>query len=440
MRMNGERIQPIPYLKLLLTAALIGLFSAAITYGFMRAVSETAELIWGHVEESDGTWQSVLTIVLCAVGGIVVGILVRIFGDHTGIFAELMQQFGSTGRFKYRQAPGMVLTALVSLIMGGSLGPEAPMADACGSVGTWLAQRLRKDERTTRSMGYSGISGMLGAFVTSPFSGALLALESARSAISLPWMLFPSLVSSAVATVTFVMLSGSLFGSVYVFPEYSPHLTDLLWAVPLGLAGAAAGAVFIILFRVLRRGMKRLGRHYVVRGLLGGLGLGVAGALWPLVLFSGEEQAHTLIVDVGKYSVLALITMALVKLVITSLLLSTGWKGGYIFPTMFAGIALGLAVHLIIPSIPLAVAVAATMGGAMVATMKAPLFSALFTAMLVQRDAAPVVAIAVIVGLLATARLSMVPPPDADGAQPSGDAPAGPGKEVPGDTIRVGDG
>ena len=53
-----------------------------------------------------------------------------------------------------------------------------------------------------------------------------------------------------------------------------------------------------------------------------------------------------------------LIVLALVKLLITTLCLATGWKGGYIFPTMFAGTALGLAAHLIFPDIPMAVAVA----------------------------------------------------------------------------------
>jgi H+/Cl- antiporter ClcA len=202
-------------------------------------------------------------------------------------------------------------------------------------------------------------------------------------------------------------------------------LTDLLLAIPLGLVGAAAGAIFIMLYRVLRRVMQPIHHRFVLRGLLGGLGLGVAGALLPLTIFSGEEQTHTLIEEVGEYGVLMLIAMALVKLAVTSLLLTSGWKGGYIFPTMFAGVALGIAVNLIFPSIPLAVAVATTMAGAMVTTMKAPLFSALFTAMLVQREAAPAIAIAVVVGLLATARLSMVSPLGPSAAE-GGSAAAGP--------------
>lgn len=111
-------------------------------------------------------------------------------------------------------APGIVITALASLIAGGSLGPEAPLADACGSLGTVMADKLKLDERETRSLGFSGLSGMLAAFLTSPFGGSRLGLESARAGISYPWTLFPSLVSSAFATVAFVILSGSFFGTL----------------------------------------------------------------------------------------------------------------------------------------------------------------------------------------------------------------------------------
>ena len=76
------------------------------------------------------------TVLVCTIGGLLVGLLVKLFGDHSGIFAEMMLEFGKTGRFDYRNAPGIVITAFVSLISGASLGPEAPLADACGGIGT----------------------------------------------------------------------------------------------------------------------------------------------------------------------------------------------------------------------------------------------------------------------------------------------------------------
>ena len=108
------------------------------------------------------------------------------------------------------------------------------------------------------------------------------------------------------------------------------------------------------------------------------------------------------------------------KLFATSLLLATGWKGGYIFPIMFASVALGLAVSLLFPGIPVAVTVAATMAGALVAALKAPLFAALFTTVLVQKETAPVIAVAVVVDRLAdgAAGVARCPPRRGSGAAP----------------------
>lgn len=411
--MSAEQIQPRPYLKLLLLAAGLGLISAVITFVFVVIVQAGQVLIWEQAAQAVGLSAPIFTLLICTIGGLIVGVLVRIFGDHSGIFAEIMAEFGRTGRFNYHHAPGMVITALPSLIAGGSLGPEAPLIDACGSLGTLVSDKLKLDEKETRALGYSGLSGMLAAMLTSPFGGALLGLESARAGISYPWTLFPSLVASAFATIAFVLLTGSYFGTLYSFPDYHARFTDLLLAVPLGLLGGLAGALFILVFRKLRQIMQPLRKHVIVRGFIGGLGLGIAGALLPLVLFSGEAETFEVINHAAEIGALMLIVLALVKLFITTLCLITGWKGGYIFPTMFAGAALGMAAHLIFPAIPEAVAVAATMAGVLVATMKAPIFSALFVMVLVQTETAPVIAIAVIVGALATARVSMMAAPQA---------------------------
>ena len=259
---------------MLLLAAVLGLVSAVITFLFVVLVHAGQTIVWEQIAQAVGLSAPVFTLLVCTIGGLLVGVLVKIFGDHSGIFAELMMEFGYTGRFNYRHAPGIVITALASLIAGGSLGPEAPLADACGSLGTWTSDRLKLDERETRSLGFSGLSGMLAAFITSPFGGALLGLESARAGISYPWTLFPSLVSSAFATVIFVMLSGSFFGTLYAFPDYHPRLIDLLLAVPLGLAGALAGAIFIVVFKQLRQMMQPLKQAPDRAGLHRRIGIG----------------------------------------------------------------------------------------------------------------------------------------------------------------------
>jgi H+/Cl- antiporter ClcA len=403
--LSTAKFESIPYLKLLLLSALLGLMSAGITFGFLGLVKFGQVLVWTRAQQAAGLSAPVFTMAVCSVGGLLVGMLVWIFGDHSGIFAEIMVEFGRTGRFRYRDAPGMVITSFVSLIAGGSLGPEAPLADACGSLGTLMSEKLKLDERGTRSLGFSGIGAMLAAFITSPFGGALLGLESAHTGVDYMWTLFPTLVASSFSTVAFVLLSGSYLRVMYRFEDYEPHLIDLISAVPLGLIGALAGAIFIVGFDYLSKVMKPLNRHVVLRGLIGGAGLGISGALLPLTLFAGGAETGEIIRRAAEIGAGGLIALALVKLLVTTLCLATGWKGGYIFPTLFAGAALGTAAHPLFPGIPEAVAVAATAGGALVTTLKAPVFSALFVMALVQHETSPVIAIAVVAAALATARL-----------------------------------
>lgn len=135
--------------------------------------------------------------------------------------------------------------------------------------------------------------------------------------------------------------------------------------------------------------------------------MGILGALLPLTLFSGEAETNELIQRAGMLGIGMLLILGFGKLLATSLLLATGWKGGYIFPIMFAGVALGMAGHLVSPNTPIAVAVAATMAGAFVAALKAPLFAALFTMVMVQAETAPVIAVAVLISALVTAIIAL---------------------------------
>jgi H+/Cl- antiporter ClcA len=409
--MIDPQANPKSYLRLMILVALLGIVSAVVTFAFMFLVHQGTRVVWEQTAQALGLDPRLFTILVCTLGGLLVGLLVKYFGDHSGIFAEVMREFGKTGRFDYRNAPGIVITAFISLISGASLGPEAPLADACGGIGTWASDRLKLDEQETRTMGYSGVSGMLAAFITNPFGGALLGLESAQGGPggrqTYFWVLFPSLLASAVSTVVFVLFSGTFFETLYQFPDYTPKLAHIFYAVPLGMLGGVVGVLFMISLKRLQQLFQPMKGRVVLRGLIGGLGMGIIGAILPITLFSGETETAELIAGAAELGVVLLILLGLVKLFATSLLLATGWKGGYIFPIMFASVALGLAVDLLFPGIPVAVCVAATMAGALVAALRAPLFAALFTVVLVQKETAAVVAVAVVVSALLTALLAL---------------------------------
>ena len=178
--MIDPQARPASYFKLMALVVVLGVISALVTFAFIVLVNQSTYRIWEEAAQTLGMDVRLFTILVCTVGGLLVGLLVKLFGDHNGIFADLMSEFGKTGRFDYRNAPGIVITAFVSLASGASLGPEAPLADACGGIGTLVSDKLKLDPKETRTLGFSGVSSMLSAFITSPFAGALLGLESAQ--------------------------------------------------------------------------------------------------------------------------------------------------------------------------------------------------------------------------------------------------------------------
>ena len=104
--MIDPQARPAPYIKLLALVVVLGVISALITFGFIALVHQGTALIWEQAAVALGIDPRLFTVLVCTLGGLLVGLLVKLFGDHNGIFAEVMLEFGKTGRFDYRNAPG----------------------------------------------------------------------------------------------------------------------------------------------------------------------------------------------------------------------------------------------------------------------------------------------------------------------------------------------
>ena len=121
--MIDTEAKPKPYFRLMALVALMGIVSALVTFVFMAFVNGSIAWIWEEAALALGMDPRLFTLLVCTLGGLLVGLLVNYFGDHNAIFSELMREFGKTGRFDYRHAPGILVTSFVSLIAGAALGP-----------------------------------------------------------------------------------------------------------------------------------------------------------------------------------------------------------------------------------------------------------------------------------------------------------------------------
>ena len=344
-----------------------------------------------------------------SIGGLLVGLCTAFF--RAGGEVHLLQELQQEGRIDFRKVPGTLLTALVSLVFGASVGPEGPLLDLGAGIGSFLAERLRQPAEQARVLTYTAASAVFGAFFDSPFGSAFLALELPHAQSTRFYrLLFPGIVASIMTYGLFLLLAGGTLGGEFTFPPYPGfHFLYLLYAIPLGIVGAGAGIMFIYLFRELHYLMRPLERRPVLRGIIGGVVFGLLAMHFPLILFSGEQQLETLLHTGLRLGLFSLLLLGFLKIVVTCLCLNAGFFGGRIFPSFFAGGALGMAIYLLFPAIPLVVCMLCVLSALAVSIMKIPVSMTLIVGALIQPGLAPVISIAIMVSFLLTVNIPLLP-------------------------------
>ena len=402
------------YTKLLLAAALIGIVAGTVTLLFITLVNYGIEFIFKTLPGLlgfTGEPQPLFIFAVAVLGGLLVGILVRIFGEKPAILAELMAEFGKTGRIEYKDIPGVLLTGLVSMVSGAALGPEAVLMDVTGGIGTWLAERTGAERPAKAALTFSGLSGMLGSYLSSTFAAPILILDTSSGAVK-TLFLIPGVVAASTGIAAFMFFGGEFLSPIITFSDTydQVRLIDLAYAIPLGLLGGLAGLLYIAMYHGLRRTLLiPLAGRPVIRGIIGGLGLGIVGAALPITLFSGEGQIEGLVTYGAQFGVGMLLIVALAKMFLTNLALTTGWKGGYIFPVLFVGSAIGVAADILFTGIPQSVAVTAILASFTVAVLRSPIFVVLLIGALTQHELVPAMSIAMVVSYWLTRNASLVP-------------------------------
>ena len=406
------------FYKLLLLSGAMGAAGALLTLAFIIALRGGTQLVWHLVPQqfgvADGTTSAAFVIAACVIGGALVGLITRYSRTKPALLAEELGEFVECGRLEPRSGAAGLVRGLVGLMFGGSIGPEGPLTGGSGALGTWLAERLRLPRPVVAVSSLSGMSGMFGSFLGSPFGFAMFTIEAGLEEGKLSWkLLLPSIVAASVGYGVFFALTGYVFGGGYDFPAYQQwHMIDLGYAVLLGLLGGLLGLLFIRLYRAMRRWAERRRSGPVPLAVLAGLVLGIVGAIFPVLLFSGDAEIQVLIDDAARMGAIMLIALAVLKVFVTVTCLAFGWSGGYIFPSFFMGTALGLAVHQLLPFIPEIVCIVCVMSGVSVALLRSPIAIAMIIQVLFDVRLAPIIAIAILSAFLLTYRAQLVPPPE----------------------------
>ncbi|UBF26828.1 chloride channel protein [Kovacikia minuta CCNUW1] len=322
-------------------------------------------------------------LIVMPLAGLGIGLIIHWLGNPGEIGLMIDNIHLNGGRLAMRENPSMILSSLLSIASGGSAGPEAPMVQVTGSIGTWLADRFRLQGEALRTLSIAGMASGFTVLFGAPLGGSFFALEILhhQHVVLYSEAILPAVVASCAAYTIFVAITQLGVGPIWHFPQYSvTSLFDFSDAIVYGVVGAIAGWLFIALFRGCERLFGLLPHPIYWKTTLAGLGLGCLAVLFPLTRFFGEHQLETIIE--GNFPISFLIILAIAKMLAISVTVTGGWRGGIIIPLFFTGACLGKVISMAYPGFNETLAMICVMAAINTTVTRTPISTTLLLAKL----------------------------------------------------------
>ena len=412
---DSDSDRQLTYSQLYLCAVVIGISGGMVATIYYFVLEAMMHGMWYTLPEIIKpyfpSWLPIGNYVWIAttVGGFFVG-LVLYFMGLPGEMAQVVDKIHSPGKIDIRKSPAMVIASLIAITSGGSAGPEAPLVQVNGSLGSWLGEKLKLTKTSARILTFCGMSAALGAFFGAPIGAALFALEIPhRRGLQYFEAIAPAIIAAIFSFAVFRLNTGITIGGFYHFevvPALSPQ--NLLEGLVLGVIGAGLAVMFIIIFRLVGKLLKPLEHYRIVLATLGGLSIGLIAFAFPQTLFFSETQIQTVIETGAGLGVGLLLAIAVAKMFAISFTLHSGFLGGFIFPLFFIGANVGYAVSLAVPQIHPTVGMVCLMAAVNVAVTKTPVSTSIILSVLSGTAMLPVIAIASFVSFVLTSQISMI--------------------------------
>ncbi len=407
-----DRHAPISAKLLIFYAASIGILVGLVSVIYYYLLKSGTNTVWQRLSDNDRL--SHYAWIITTLGGFLVGLTVRYLGASEGM-GEVIEEIHEKGYLDHKKIPGMLAASLISLIAGSSVGPEAPLVDINGSIGSLIGRQLGLNKEQLRILTFCGISAALGAFFGSPLGSAMFALEIPhRFGLEYYEAFIPVVVSAIVGFFVFRFSTGLTIGGQYKNP-YHYHSTkllysrDIIYAIFIGMICAAVAILFLAIFRLTGRIISPLKKkNPILLNTLGGLGLGIAAFFVPLSLFFGEEQIQTILDQGTQMGLKSLLVLLLIKILTISLSVYSGFRGGFIFPVFFIGITLGTIIAILFPAIPPTLALICSTAALAAALIKTPVSMIIIVSVISGQSIIPFITVSVFTSLLLTIPVGMI--------------------------------
>ena len=361
-----------------LLSAALGFVIGFAVFCLMNLSTWLTSLVWDDLRSAaDVPW---FPVVVCTTGGLIIGLWTHFSGNRIKPLEIVMAEFKRTGSCDLGGAGKSIVSFLLPLVFGGSVGFEAGLTGIITAGCCWIRDKLKAAGLAVGAVADVSLAAAISAIFGTPLAGivagaetdpieageAAAAVEGAEVRKGTELEAIAALdvdaytmrrevkivlyTAAAFGAFAGIAAFSELFGAMGGLPRFdaiTATYADLLWAIPCILVAWAMALLYHGSSFVFGRVSQRLGddaRGTIVKPIIAGIIMGTVAMALPLVLFPGETQSEELMATWQAMPVLVLLATGLLKAVITPLCIRMGWMGGSFFPSIFAGVACGFGL------------------------------------------------------------------------------------------------
>lgn len=374
----------------LILSLMVGCLSSLAAFLLKTLIFWIEHLLDTHWAAQNHIWYLIFPMMGIALASLFVHFIVKDDISH-GITKVLYAISQRKSIIKLHNTWSSLVSSVITIGFGGSVGAEAPIVLTGAAIGSNLAKAFRLDQKTLMLMIGCGAAGAIGGIFKAPIAGLVFTLEVLLMDLTMT-SLAPLLISSVTATALSYLLTGT--GSMFALETIEPFVLERIpWYLLLGIVCGLFSLYFIRATTFLEQLFKHKVQSLWLKIVIGGCVLGVLIYLFPPLYGEGyltisallNGQADMLLTDSALASlfdnpwlllvyIFAIILLKVVASVATN---GGGGVGGIFAPSLFVGALVGLLTARLLESVGVNVSetnfVLIGMAGLMSGVMFAPL-------------------------------------------------------------------
>ncbi len=345
---NGTKAKNIASVAAL--AVILGAVAGLVLWLFLQAVSLGTSLVWDTVPSFvGGMW---IAVPICAVGGCALGLIHKRYGDYPDELDVVLGKVRREKRYDYRPILTILVCAMLPLILGASVGPEAGLTGIIAALCYWIGDNVSFARENASMYTELGEAATLGQLFHMPLFGILAVEETGMDGEAPKLPRIGKLVLYCLSAGSSILVIWCLNHAFDTSLEGFPHFIEaeisavdciaVLLYIPVGVA------VYLLYRVACKAAEKGAGKVPAVwKETLCGAAVGAMCIVAPMAMFSGEDQLAGLIDGTEDIMPWMLIGLCVLKVLMTAFCLRFGLKGGHFFPLIFACSCMGMGMAML---------------------------------------------------------------------------------------------